>query len=268
MAKLPRTDHDRDGLSRFPWARYNPNGRGRVMAVRSGRKAPHSGARRSQTARRLLLLGACAIVLFPTVAPATVAEQRSRLPPPAFCEDDVAGTWRSHYYFRRQRQWYIFTLEIKRVADQDDQLEGTILSHFWNGKAEEPEPPPCRPGLFRQIVKMPAKGHIRQGVVTFGGTSWTLDQTVCGNRHVYYNEDNFSGRIDPEIQEFQSVNNDRGAAVNVPVVFRRVKCPDEEKHDDEPNPDVKPPSFQPPTRKKSGCGCDLPFAPAGSSNAR
>jgi len=205
-----------------------------------------------------VLVALSAVVLVPETAPATVAEQRQRLPPAAFCQDDVAGVWRSHYYFARQAEWYIFTLEIKRVEGKDDALEGTIRSHFWNGRSAEPEPPTCRAGLFRQIVKMPARGQIRDGIVTFGGTSWELETNVCGSRRVSYNADNFSGKIDPEIQEFQSVNNDRGAAVNVPVVFRRVKCPD---LPEEPEPiaiDVRPPAFQPPTRKSSGCNCSWP----------
>lgn len=203
-----------------------------------------------------LVLFMLAAFLLPRGAPATVQEQRKRLPPPAECEDEVAGTWNSHYFFKIQRSWYMFTLEIKRVEGQDNQLTGTITSHFWNGPADEPEPPPCRPGLRRLIVKMPAKGSVENGVVSFGGLSWTLDKTVCGPSYTRYNPDNFSGKIDPEIQEFQSVNNDQGDAVNVPVVFRRTDCPDDDKQEEPPKINVKPPPFQLPKRTSSGgCGC-------------
>jgi hypothetical protein len=43
-------------------------------------------------------------------------------------------------------------------------------------------------------------------------------------RPILYRPDHFTGTIDPAIQEFQSVNNDGGRAVNDPMVFRRIAC--------------------------------------------
>ena len=57
-----------------------------------------------------------------------------------------------------------------------------------------------------------------------------------------------SGRIDPEIQEFRSVNNDGGPAVNVPQVFRRIRCFPPQSN---PHVTVDPPPFQPP--RTGGC---------------
>jgi hypothetical protein len=66
-----------------------------------------------------------------------------------------------------------------------------------------------------------------------------------------YNLDRFSGVIDHEIEEFQSVNNDGGRYVNVPTVFRRVSCDDTK--DIKPRVSVEPPPFYPP-KEDRGCG--------------
>ena len=213
---------------------------------------PNGGARRRTRAVHLaLLLVFCALFLLPTGAPATVAEQRARLPPPAEdCEDEVAGKWRSHSFWQGQQQWYIFTLEVHRVPGDESKLTGVVYSHFWNGSPDEEQPPACRSGLNRQIVKMPAKGQVKDGVITFGGTSWKTHERACGHMFGSYYPDVFTGRIDSELQEFQSVNNDGGPAVNVPTVFRRIGCA---KPLLEPaKVKVKAPSFQPPA-KQSGC---------------
>jgi hypothetical protein len=194
------------------------------------------------------VLVCAALCARPATAPATITEQRARLPPPARCDDEVAGIWKSHSYWQGHGQWYVFTLEIHRTKADPNQLTGTIVSHYWNGGPGDEEPPPCGPTGYRQQVRMPGAGHIRDGVVTFGGTSWTLEQTYCGAHTANYYPDVFSGRIDPELQEFQSVNNDGGPAVNVPQVFRRIRCLEP---DSRPHITVTPPAFQPP----SGGGC-------------
>ncbi len=185
----------------------------------------------------------------PALAPATITEQRARLPPPARCEDEVEGLWKSHSYWKSHGQWYVFTLEIHRTKADPNRLTGTLLSHYWSGGSTDEEPPPCRPPGYRQQVRMVGAGHIRDGVVTFGGTSWTLERTYCGRNWANYYPDVFSGRIDPDLQEFQSVNNDGGPAVNVPQVFRRIRCLEP---DSQPHIVVTPPAFQPPSR--GGCG--------------
>lgn len=203
--------------------------------------------------RRLVAVVVVAIfvvlMVLPRGAPATITEQRNRLPPPAHCEDEVEGIWRSHSYWKGHGQWYLFTMEVRRVKSDPSRLTGTIVSHYWNGGPNDEEPPACRAGGYRQIVRMPGAGHIVNGVVTFGGTSWTLERTFCGPPTARYYPDNFSGQIDPELQEFQSVNNDGGPAVNVPQVFRRIRCLDPDSH---PHISVTPPDFQPPSR--GGCG--------------
>jgi hypothetical protein len=199
--------------------------------------------------------------LFPGFAPATITEQRARLPPPAECEDEVEGVWKSHSYWRGHGQWYVFTLEVRRVKANPSQLTGSILSHYWAGGPQDEEPPPCRPGGLQQTVRMPGAGSIVDGVVTFGGTSWQLERTFCGPPYASYYPDNFSGRIDPELQEFQSVNNDGGPAVNVPQVFRRVRCIDS---DSQPHIAVTPPAFFPPDR--SACSCRVVGAPRSFSS--
>lgn len=214
------------------------------------RSATNPWLRPRRVAALAALILSLTALLVPGRAPATIAEQRARLPPPARCEDEVEGIWKSHSYWKTRGQWYIFTLEIHRSKNDPNHLTGTIVSHYWDGGPEDEEPPPCHPGGYHQRVRMPGEGYIRDGVVTFGGTSWTLEKTFCGPPHVYYYPDVFSGRIDPDLQEFQSVNNDGGPAVNVPTVFRRIRCL--EPHT-APHIAVTPPAFQPPST--GGCSC-------------
>jgi hypothetical protein len=177
----------------------------------------------------------------------TVAEQRARLPPPAECGDSVVGTWKSHQYHPDQGQWTQFTLEVSRVPDSPDQLTGFIRNHSWVGGATDEQPPPCR-GDWRYKVSMDARGTLTGDHVEFWGIDeWRLDAILCGRMDFGYNLDHFSGDISQETQEFQSVNNDGGVAVNQPTLFRRIKC-----HSDiEPILDVEPPPFHPPSL---GCG--------------
>jgi hypothetical protein len=183
----------------------------------------------------------------------TVAEQRARLPPPAECKDPVAGIWKSHSYDALHRDWTIFTLEMKRVEEGKDQFEGRIVNDSWVAEPHESSPPPCR-GELRYIISMNAEGEIRDGEINFWGVgTWNLDEVPCGYWDMGYNLDHFSGKIDPDLMEFQSVNNDGGRAVNDPVVFRRVQCNDGEHLGSEPRIAVAPPPFYPP-EDEGGCG--------------
>lgn len=184
----------------------------------------------------------------------TVAEQRARLPPPAACKDPVAGVWKSHSYDERHGDWTVFTLEIHRVTPGRDEFEGRITNHSWVAEAHESSPPACR-GELRYMVSMDAKGTVQAGHINFWGIgTWSLDAVPCGHWNMGYNLDHFSGQIDPELLEFQTVNNDGGRAVNDPVVFRRVKCNDGEEPDPEPRIAVSPPAFYPPDDQSNGCG--------------
>lgn len=189
----------------------------------------------------------------PRRAPAgTVAEQRARLPPPAQCEDPVEGIWKSHDYRAWRRQWTIFTLEIHRV-DGTDALRGTIRNESWRGDADQSEPGPCV-GELRYDVSMDAVGRVEHGQIAFGGVGqWRLDAVLCGEFVGGYNLDNFTGPLDAELLEFQSVNNDGGVSVNEPTVFRRVKCLEGPTTHD-PKVVVKPPAFHPPEDEGRG-GC-------------
>lgn len=198
----------------------------------------------------LAVLAAVLLWSIPRPAPATVSEQRARLPPPAKCNDPVTGIWKSHKYDPRFRDWYIFTLNIRRSEKDSETLEGTIRAHSWTGRRTEEEPPPCRPGLRHWAVIMQARGTIsKTGQIGFGGTSWKLEHAYCGPpvRRGQYNLDHFSGVIDPKLQEFQSVNNDGGRSVNDPTVFRRVGC-----HRESPASHADP--TPPPVTPSKGCG--------------
>ena len=184
---------------------------------------PASGRARSGTVIGLLAL--CGVLLGSPPASATVAEQRARLPPPAECQDPIAGIWRAHHFVTQYGTWYLRTLEIHRVAEGQPKLTGLVWADYWYGTAQDQEAPQCRAGSgYHAVIRMPAEGTYQDGEVKFGGTSWSLERLVCGRSGNGYNPDRFTGRLDPALQEFQSVNNDGGTAVNEPVVFRRVQC--------------------------------------------
>lgn len=196
-----------------------------------------------------------ALWFVPSAAPATIAEQRARLPPAAECGDEiVAGIWRSHAHNQRYGDWQVFTLTIRRVPGHPEQLVGTISNHSWTGGPGDQEPPPCSQQTgWEWIVSMDARGHVDNGTnIFFGGVgAWRLDETRCRRGPWGYNLDNFSGVIDPTILEFQSVNNDGGRAVNEPAVFRRIRCPPQESVE-APSVNTRPPAFYP--DRRSGCG--------------
>ncbi len=191
------------------------------------------------------------VVLFPGMAPATVEEQRARLPPPAQCEDPVEGVWMSHKFDPVFQDWYIFTARIRRASAGSRDLTGDIEAHSWEGGAAAVEPPACRPGLNHWSVLMQAQGTLHGRHIEFWGIHWEPLHTWCGRtpQPGEYNLDHFTGEIDPAIQEFQSVNNDGGRSVNDPTVFRRVRCFDPP---NVPHVTVAPPPFVPPEHR-GGC---------------
>lgn len=196
-------------------------------------------------------------MVVPTRAPAgTVAEQRARLPPPAQCEDSIAGIWKSHDFRPTRGVWEIMTLEIRRSDDAEDSnaLTGTIVNLFWHGSSEDQEPGRCR-GFTHAQVSQNAEGTITDGLIEFHGVGqWRLDQLFCGNSFQYV-LDVFEGRFDPERQEFVSVANDGVVAINEPTVFRRIGCLPEDGTKEAPKVVVKAPSFYPPGDTPTGGGC-------------
>jgi hypothetical protein len=213
--------------------------------------------KRHQRIARALAAAAFALLwLTPSRAPATIEEQRARLPPAAECDDEiVAGVWRSHSYHPQFGDWGIFTLTIRRVPGSPEQLIGTITNHTWQGGPADEEPPACAQGGGDEwVVSMDARGSVQNGNrIFFGGVgSWRVDEVRCSRGPWGYNLDNFTGVIDPAILEFQSVNNDGGRAVDEPEVFRRIRCPPVPSAES-PSVTTRPPAFYP----ELGGGCGL-----------
>lgn len=189
-----------------------------------------------------------AVLVAPRPSPGTVAEQRARLPPPAECLDPVEGVWQSHAYYEHLGSWAIFTCEIHWVEGSDTALEGRITNESWYADPAAVEPPPCG-GELHYLVSMTAAGRSDGDAIEFGGVDWTLQEVLCGDFWGGYNLDVFSGRIDHELQEFQSVNNDGGVMVDYPTVFRRIRCFDEPP---DPTVTVVPPALYPDSHE-GGC---------------
>jgi hypothetical protein len=198
----------------------------------------------------LLLIAAAAAALLltalPAQAPATVEEQRARLPPPAReCPDPVEGTWIGQH--QPHTWWSRYTLTVQRKAPGSPDLTGHIETLAWIGSAQDTTPPPCTPGGAEVVVDQPASGTWDGQHITFGASTWTLRETRCGALSGYY-PDTFDGDIDPRLNEFQTIRED-GHNAAATVVFRRVACG--------PAPATQPlPELPPPTRPPSaGCAC-------------
>ena len=75
---------------------------------------------------------------------------------------------------------------------------------------------------------MVAHGQVDRGThLRFGASSYSIVATQCPTASANYAPDNFSGAIDPNRQEFQSVNNDGAVDIDAPYVFRRTGCFDD-----------------------------------------
>ncbi len=218
-----------------------------------------------RTARRFWLAIPVGALLGPTLPSADVIqEQQARLPPPAQCADPVAGVWMSHAFYPHVSEWYVFTLTIARVPNDASALAGRIHAVFWSGNAQTAALPACGPGVDRRAVLEPARGsYDPNGRVLFEGTSWspTPDGSCNPGAGIGYNLDHFTGTIDPARQEFQSVLNAPGW-VDVPTVFRRIRCADGTAAPNTPAPPPAPPVVTPPRPappRTGGCGCGGPL---------
>jgi hypothetical protein len=204
--------------------------------------------------RLVLVLAALSagLLLGPTLGRATIEEQRARLPAPATeCSDPIAGQWRAHVFYRHVMQWYVFVLDIERVGESE--LRGTIKAEFWDGDDDDQQPPQCNLGIDRGAVFENAGGEASGLHIRFDATDWR-DEQACGSARFGYLLDRFSGTIDPERMEFQSLlNADAPEWRDVPTVFRRVRCMPGAADDPEPKIVVAPPPYQPP-EGEHGCG--------------
>jgi hypothetical protein len=195
------------------------------------------------------------LTLFPRGSAATVEEQRARLPPPAECPDKVEGTWAALYH-TVTGSWIEYTATVRRRGPAADgnaagPIEVEMRAHAWDGPKSNDKPLPCTPGQREITVTMPGTGAIDAATnLFFGAKTYQVESLACGNDTVYH-PDNFKGRIDPALQEFQSENNDGASAVHEPVVFRRVRCLGAAARG---KAVATPPAFAPPKRSVWGCG--------------
>lgn len=164
---------------------------------------------------RELILGSAGLL------PGSLAEQSALLPERQQCDDPVVGVWRAHKFNPLHGDWAQFTLKIRRDGNR---LHGTILTRLWRGTRFDSSPPPCRIGSHDYTVSMRAQGRVEGQRISFGANSYRVVRAHCPSPFFAYNPDHFSGEIDPEQQEFQSVNNDGGRDVNAPYLFRRTGC--------------------------------------------
>jgi hypothetical protein len=153
----------------------------------------------------------------------TIEGQRSLLPKAAACQDPIAGFWEAHKYNPAQGNWVHFKLTVRRDGTN---VHGTIVSRIWSGSPRDSSPPGCDFGGYDITTSMNASGISNGVTFTFGASHATIVMSQCTFHGEYY-PDKFSGIIDETRQEFQSLNNDGAADINVPYVFRRTACVDE-----------------------------------------
>lgn len=217
---------------------------------------------RRWVARAAVAAWLVAMTLRPAASPATVSEQRARLPPAAECDDPIAGTWRGLSYYPNHGQWYEFTLEVSRTAADQNVLAGSIVAHFWDGPPDRSEPLPCADGRLQVAIRQDARGTYEDGKVYFGGIRWEVDKVMCGQYSNRYITDQFKGVIDRERHEFQSINDWSERPDDEATVFRRIRCAEgarsrdtapagEERAQPTGGAPVNPPSYQP--RQSGGC---------------
>lgn len=206
--------------------------------------------RRGRVWAALMAALVASLLVHPRLAPASVEEQRARLPPPARdCPDPIEGSWEGREWFRGH--WYRFTLEIQRRAPGDEALVGTIWSHSWRGDEALTEPPECggEGSTGRETrIAMNARGTFIQGTVDFEGYDWEVRDNVCGTFTGVYYPDRFSGALEREGTEFRSVSED-GHNPDGVVVFRRIRCGPAP---DKPIPELPP--RRPSPNYARGCG--------------
>lgn len=195
------------------------------------------------------------------------------------CDDPVAGVWLGQV--RYNGDWYRLTLEMRREGGG---LVGRIESRFWGGDVALREPPPCGDGQERHvIVSMDAAGDYRDGVLVFLGSTWRLDEVICGSYTSGYIPDGFVGTLDPDdpkrlashwigVRAPDAVpyrgdyigDGPRGQGGNYHVAdvdFVRVRCAEapEPPEEEPPVPELPPPAVTeaPPALEQTcgGCGC-------------
>jgi hypothetical protein len=153
----------------------------------------------------------------------TIEGQRSLLPKAAACQDPVAGLWEALKFNPAQGNWVHFKLTVRREGTS---VHGTIISRIWSGSPRDSTPPGCDFGGYDITTSMNAGGTTNGLTFTFGASHATIVMSQCSFTGQYY-PDKFSGSIDESRQEFQSLNNDGAADINMPYVFRRTACVDE-----------------------------------------
>ena len=206
---------------------------------------------RSRRPRQALLaaivLTPLAIVALPPSAPASIEEQRKRLPPPAKgCPDAIEGVWVC--IDNPRGDWYRHALHIEREAPSSIQLTGKIQTRSWSGPRHDPAyPESCEGGASDYEVRQPSTGTFVDGRVSFGAQSYIISTIRCGFGPSNYHPDTFTGQLLDDGTEFHSVHDDGYHEPRVRV-FRRIQCMDPKK----PTPTLPPPA---PPPVGTGCSC-------------
>ena len=168
-----------------------------------------------------------AVTVPPSRAPATLDEQRERLPPPASgCGDPVEGLWQAYWYADDHQKWFVESFEVRRDPSDTNRLATRYRTESWAGGPRDSRPPsPCRAGDDHAVADNVGTGTFEDGVLAITGTRHTNFRTVCGNRAPPRDNSRFatvSGRVDVRRQEFQSTF--VGRSCRHRIVYRRIAC--------------------------------------------
>lgn len=141
--------------------------------------------------------------------------------PAVRCADPVEGVWLAQVFRKDQSRWYTFELLLRRGAPGSPELEGTIVTRYWLGLAQNVYQPDCIVGGPAGVATMPAKGEIHGARIHFDGASAEVRMT-CG-ADPGYTPDRFDGALGDGL----AILTWRDAAkprLEVPIVFRRGRC--------------------------------------------
>jgi hypothetical protein len=200
---------------------------------------------------------AAAALLVPAWSPATVAEQRQRLPPPAECTDPISGVWRAHVFRPDRQRWALNTMELRWNADRT-KLLSSYENHYWSGGPEDSEPPqpPCKPGQYRRMASSTGEGTYRGNQLEVQGKKLGGDENICGSTKFTRALGKLTGIVDLEQNEFRSEMTSRFGTH--PIIWRRIRCVGEAEPkliEPPPPPPVALPPSPPSPSSKGSCGC-------------
>jgi hypothetical protein len=149
------------------------------------------------------------------------------------CADPVEGLWVSRRFDPTILDWHLFTMEVRRDAEDPSQLTGRIRTRNWSGSSGDGAPAECAQmgrasygHRFDLTVEMTAQGSFDGQSISFQGANWAEKARRCGPYGQWYNYhlDHFTGTVLEDGKTIDAVNNDGARAFDEAHTLHRVGC--------------------------------------------